>query len=135
MGDDRVSRFNPFMIRAVIGGAVCMLLMVSFAFASGASDKDRPAWWGRAQASALRDGYQLVDIEALRAIYASGKGFLILDVRPDYEYQKGHLPGAVQMEFGLGEKSRITKEKRIRFQNLLGPDKKRAIVIYCRNYQ
>jgi 3-mercaptopyruvate sulfurtransferase SseA len=99
-----------------------------------ASEK-RPVWWERAQAQASRDGYQLVTIPELSRLYGSKSEFVIVDVRPRYEFRAGHLPEALQIEFHLGERSRLGPDKRQEFERLLGPDKGREVIIYCRNYQ
>ena len=99
-----------------------------------ATASERPLWWERAEALSSRAGYTLIDIDELRALYASGKDFLLVDVRPAYEYKNGHLPKAVQLEFDLSEQSSLKPDKYQQFVELLGPNKNRAIVIYCRNY-
>jgi 3-mercaptopyruvate sulfurtransferase SseA len=102
--------------------------------ASSAQTGEKPGWWSRAQAQAVRDGYRLVDIDEIRVLYDSGKDFLILDVRPEYEYRDGHLPKAIPFEFDLGDRSNIGSVKREAFEKLLGHDKDRDIIIYCRSY-
>ena len=99
-----------------------------------ATASERPLWWERAKAVSSRAGYTLINIDELRALYESGKDFLLVDVRPAYEYRDGHLPKAVQLEFDLSEQSSLKPDKSQQCVELLGPDKNRAIVIYCRNY-
>jgi len=101
---------------------------------AGAAEADRPGWWDRASAQAGKDGYGLITTRELKALYDSGEEFLVLDVRPDYEYQADHLPGARNLEFHLGDRSRLGPTKREALLALLGPDKGRLIVIYCRSY-
>ena len=108
----------------------CVLMTVSPELLA----EEKPVWWQRAEALALRSGYRLITPEELKTFYATTRDFLILDVRTVYEYKAGHLPEAVHMEFGLSDRSQITTEKKERFVELLGPDKDRVIVIYCRNY-
>ena len=109
---------------------VCALVTISPVLSAG----DKPVWWDRAEKIALRSGYRLIMPDVLEALYDSEKDFLVLDVRTKYEYIAGHLPGAAHMEFGLSDRSQITAQKKKRFVELLGPDKNRFIVIYCRNY-
>ena len=96
--------------------------------------EEKPVWWERAEAVSSRAGYGLITIDELRALYDSGKDFLLVDVRPAYEYRDGHLPKALQLEFDLSDQSSIKPDKRQQFVKLLGANKNRAIVIYCRNY-
>jgi len=70
----------------------------------------------------------------LKAIYESGKEFTIIDVRPEYEYRDGHLPQAKGLEFDLGDKLELKPEKQEALIRLLGPDKQRLIVFYCRSF-
>ena len=96
---------------------------------------ETPAWLKQAADEAEKDGYALITPDELKVLYDSGRDFLIVDVRPDYEYKAGHLPDAVQIEFDLGERSNLNPVKRQQFEDILGPDKGREIIIYCRNYQ
>jgi predicted sulfurtransferase len=103
--------------------------------ATTAGAEERPLWWEQAEAEAKREGYLLITLEDLKTLYDSGKPLLVLDVRPDYEYERGHLPHAVNLEFHLGERLILDPVKRKHFQELLGPNKDRTIVIYCRNFR
>ena len=116
---------------------VLWFLMLFFFILLGQSfaGEKRPVWWDRAQTLASQDGYQLITIPEFRDFYDSQLDFVIVDVRPDYEYRAGHLPKALQIEFHLGERSRLTPPKKQQFENILGPDKDREVIIYCRNYQ
>ncbi|NIR14240.1 MAG: rhodanese-like domain-containing protein, partial [Desulfobacterales bacterium] len=69
------------------------------------------------------------------SLYQSGKDFKILDVRPDYEYERAHLPQAANLEFHLGERLTLDPAKRKEFEKLLGSNKDRTIVIYCRSFR
>ncbi len=94
-----------------------------------------PLWWEQAEAEAEREGYDLIALDDLQGLYDSDKDFLIVDVRPDYEYKSGHLPNAANIEFHLGERLALDDLKRKAFEDLLGPDKNRTIVIYCRSFR
>ena len=95
---------------------------------------ENPVWWERAESIARQEGYRLVTLEQLRSLYRSDKKFLIVDVRPDYQFRGGHLPRAVQLEFDPGDRYQLKPGKRNRFADLLGPDKSRKIIIYCQNH-
>lgn len=118
------------VISIAISLLVIFLLSVSLSIA-----EDQPIWWHQAEVEAEKEGYVLITLDELKSWYDAGKPFLILDVRPDYEYQRGHLPNAVNLEFDLGERLTLKPEKRKTFEELLGPDKDRTVVIYCRSFR
>jgi len=96
---------------------------------------ETPVWLKQAADDADKGGYALIRPDELKALYDSGKDFLIVDVRPDYEYKGGCLPKAANLEFDLGERLSIRPDKKKEFVRLLGPDKKRMIVLYCRSFR
>ena len=71
----------------------------------------------------------------LQDLIQSGKDFVLLDVRPDYEYKDGHIEGALNFEFHLGHRSGLEPKRAEALKTLLGPDKDRLIVAYCRNFR
>jgi rhodanese-related sulfurtransferase len=97
--------------------------------------KEMPLWWEQVEAEAKREGYDLITLDELESLYQSDKDFMVLDVRPDYEYNRAHLPKAANLEFHLGERLTLDPAKRKEFQELLGSDKDRTIVIYCRSFR
>lgn len=107
--------------------------ILAFSLLSQAAQAAQPSWWADAQADALRDGYVLVDDAGLEALRADGKA-LIVDVRPDYEFAMGHMPGAVNMEFHLGDEAEPAPERVRLLTELLGPDHGRTLVFYCRSF-
>jgi 3-mercaptopyruvate sulfurtransferase SseA len=111
------------VLLAVLGGA-------AFSHAVEA-----PVWWPDAEKEAGEYGYRLMTPEGLDQMIASGESILILDVRPRYEYETGHLPEAVCMEFDLGDRQRLKEEKKQRLMELIGPEKDRTVVIYCRSFR
>ncbi len=94
-----------------------------------------PVWWKQVSDEAETDGYSLVSINDLKKLYESKKPFLIIDTRTEYEYNEGYLPDAVTFEFNPGDKLQLKPEKKKAFLELLGPDKDRKIIIYCRSFR
>ncbi len=97
--------------------------------------KDNPVWWPSALAEAQKDGYTLTTPDETQSLIASGNNFFIVDVRPDYEFKAGHLPRAKNFEIDLGDRLELKPQKANGFKNVLGTDKNRLIVIYCRSFR
>lgn len=108
-----------------------LLSVASLSYPAAAAE--HPAWWADAQAEASREGYALADDAGIEALRAGGQA-LIVDVRPDYEFAMGHVPGAVNMEFDLGDERELSPERKRLLAALLGPVRDRAVVFYCRSF-
>jgi phage shock protein E len=102
---------------------------------SGTPADEQPVWWKQLADEAKKDGYGLVTMDDLKRLYDSKEHLLILDTRTDYEFKDGHLPDAVNLPFDLGDKLQLRPEKKKAFLKLLGPDKERKIIIYCRGFR
>ena len=113
---------------------VTLILVIGILAAAAADSRQQPAWLQQARGEAKRDGYELISAPELKALYESGKDFSIIDVRPEYEYRDGHLSHAKSLEFDLGDKLELKPEKQAALIHLLGPDKQRMIVFYCRSF-
>ena len=113
---------------------VILILAMGSPTAVAATIQDQPAWLQQAKDEAKQDGYELISTLELEALYESGKDFVIIDVRPEYEYRDGHLFNAKSLEFDLGDKLDLKPEKQAALISLLGPDKQRLIVFYCRSF-
>lgn len=100
-----------------------------------ALSQDRPPWWDQAQKSAKQDGYRIIGDQELWAALNQPGRMLLVDVRPDYEFKRGHIPGAVNLEFHLGHRSQLTPEMIKAFRALAGSDRDRRIIIYCRSFR
>ena len=96
---------------------------------------EQPSWWKQVANEAQRNGYSLVTLDDLKSLYESKASFMVVDTRTEYEYNDGHLPDAVNLEFDLGDKLQLKPQKKSAFIKLLGPDKNRKIIIYCRNFR
>ncbi len=96
----------------------------------------KPPWWDQAAAAAAEGGYRLIDYRGLRAALAKlGGDVLLIDVRPDYEFQRGHIPGAVNLEFHLGHRNRLPEPMARALRRLAGDDLSRPIIVYCRSFK
>ncbi len=84
-----------------------------------------------AQQAAL-DGYRLIGLAELKALLAKDPPPVLIDARPDYEYRQGRIPGSLNMPFEPGEAHSLAPAKRAALEHMLGPDRERPVVIYCR---
>ena len=121
-------------MRKTISLVSSVIFMVA-AFSSPAWCTETPSWWPQALQEAQKDGYVLTTPEETQSLYASGDDFLIVDVRPDYEYKSGHLPRSENFEIDLGDRLAMIPEKKAAFKKILGTEKDRLIVIYCRSFR
>lgn len=119
------------MLRALV---IAACLAVTLATAAPATAAD-PAWLVEAKAQAARDGYAIIDAATLVRLLEGPAPPLVLDVRPDYEWREGHIPGSLNLEFTPGEAMTIHPEKRAALSALLGPDRQRPIVVLCRDFR
>ena len=121
-------------IKRLLVYPVILILVMGTLTAAAPDSREQPAWLQQARDEAKQDGYELISAPELKALYESGKDFSIIDVRPEYEYRDGHLSNAGSLEFDLGDKLELKPEKQAALINLLGPDKQRTIVFYCRSF-
>ena len=67
--------------------------------------------------------YDQISGAEAKALMDSESGYIILDTREQYEYDEGHIPGAILIPYG---------EIADRAENEL-PDKDQLILVYCRS--
>jgi len=101
----------------------------------GRTEGNVPLWWPDTRKRAEAGGYELINFQELQALIKSKKKYVLLDVRPDYEYRDGHMPGAQNFEFHLGHRSGLEPERAEALKALLGKDRNRLLVTYCRNFR
>ena len=121
------------MKKTVITSSILILLL--FVVNGPSWSKEVPVWWPAALTEAQKDGYVLTTPEAIQDLNDTGKEFSIVDVRPDYEFNAGHLPGAKNFEIDLGDRLGLKPQKAEAFKKILGVDKDRLIVLYCRSFR
>ena len=67
--------------------------------------------------------YQQISGAEAKALMDSESGYIILDSREQYEYDEGHIPGAILIPYGeIADRA----EKEL-------PDKDQLILVYCRS--
>ena len=121
------------MKKTVIPSSILILLVL--VFVSPSWSKENPVWWPSALAEAQKDGYALTTPEEIQSLYASATNYIIVDVRPDYEFKTGHLPESKNFEIDLGDRLELKPQKADAYKRVLGADKNRVIVIYCRSFR
>lgn len=120
---------KPAKIIALTLLALC--LFPAFSIASSENE----VWWESAREEAEQEGYRLIDTRELAELLDSDSDAIIVDVRADYEFTAGHIPDAENMEFDLGDRMDLSREKRAAFEELVGSEKDRRLVIYCRSFR
>ena len=119
--------------KALIQSSILFLLVL--VITSQSWSNTTPVWWPSALDEAQKDGYTLTTPAEIQNLYASDTSYFIVDVRPDYEFKAGHLPGAKNFEIDLGDRFGLKPQKKEAFEKILGADKNRVIVIYCRSFR
>ncbi len=112
-----------------------LLIFVLWTGGKAAASEDIQLWWPEAGLLAEQNGYKLIRMAQLEILLASDEDTLLLDVRPDYEYQAGHIDKALNQEFHLGQRNALEPERLERLKRLAGEDRQRPIVVYCRNFR
>ena len=85
----------------------------------------------------IRGGYELISTAELLALVETGDNFVLVDAMPAAaSYQKGHIPGAVNLEFPLEAVESPSDfawsdSKKAGYEKLLGKDKDQLVVVYC----
>ncbi|NDV20470.1 rhodanese-like domain-containing protein [Pseudodesulfovibrio sp. JC047] len=112
-----------------------MLLAACVVWSVPVHADDNAVWWADAQAEAEQEGYALLATEELKALLESGANPLVIDARADYEFAAGHIPGAVNMAFDLGDRLELSQARRMEFEAVVGPIRDRLVVVYCRSFR
>lgn len=110
---------------------IALLLALVSGSAAVAADT---SWWADMQGEAQREGYKLLHDEPQQVPDTA----LIVDVRPAYEYEAGHIERAVNVEFPptdiAGDRA-LVQEASAAVEALVSGDHRRQIVIYCRSFR
>lgn len=78
-----------------------------------------------------KGGYGVVSTEELKQWIDGRRDMLVVDTMPAADYQRGHLPGAVNFEFPCPEPCELTARQQEEFAGKLGPRKDRTLVFTC----
>lgn len=123
-------RMAPCRAPLLVG---CLLLVLVVFHTAHASDKE--LWWQDAELAARQGHYGLVDIDEMRQLLNSDERPLMVDTRTDYEYRRGHIPWSRHLEFSVGDSFMLPEDKKKKLLDLLGPDKERVVIFYCRSFR
>lgn len=116
---------------------LCLSVLAALCWVSvGLADQEADSpLYGQARLAAERDGYRLITTAGLRELLRADPDVLLLDVRFAYEYAAGHMPGAVSLPVDLSDRRDLSPARRQTFEAVLGPDKDRVVVAYCRGFR
>jgi 3-mercaptopyruvate sulfurtransferase SseA len=108
--------------------AVTILALSRPAFAAADLQTQKLA---QVQEEARRGNYQLISPETIRDRFVKESGSLFLvDTRQDWEYQREHIQGSVNLPVTPGWWTQYSPWTRAEMKKFLGPDKKRQVVFY-----
>lgn len=113
---------------------ILLLASAMFCMTVMADVRESGTWWENAKKAADHDGYRVISLVEAKKRMKLSSDIRIIDVRPDYEFDTGHLPGAVNFEIDLGDRMVMSTKRRKAFSQVLGADKGRPIILYCRSY-
>ena len=109
------------------------LLVSLFAFsglANGTIDSQVQAV-AQVQAEAKRGNYRLIAPETIKTQFLKNGGSLFLvDTRQEWEYQREHIKGAVNLPVTPNWWTQYSPWSRSKMKKILGPDKKRHVGFY-----
>ena len=108
---------NNFKVLGIVS-----ILILSLGFIAGCSSKNKVS--NTIQQSEETKGYENIDGKQTEKLLNSDKDVLIIDVRSEYEYEKGHLLNAINLPYHDDFKSEL---------NEIIDYKDKIILVYCRS--
>lgn len=108
---------NNFKILGIVS-----ILILSLGFIAGCSSKNKVS--NTIQQSEETKGYENIDGKQTEKLLNSDKDVLIIDVRSEYEYEKGHLLNAINLPYDDDFKSEL---------NEIIDYKDKTVLVYCRS--
>lgn len=118
----------------MISTALAVILLCLPALSTASVEENSPLYV-QAQRSADKDGYRLITTSGLKELLERNPEILLVDVRFSYEFASGHMPEAVSLPVDLRDRGDLPMERRQVMLDVLGPDKTRPIVLYCRDFR
>lgn len=110
--------------------ALLILFTVGALWFTNRAVTPRQATWDDVLAEGQAGGYRIITTDELARRYHQEAGSLLLvDTRQEWEYQAGHLKGA--LNFPMEPTGWSEWRKASALEQFLGPDKNRALVFYC----
>ena len=109
---------NNFKVLGIVS-----ILILSLGFIAGCSSKNKVN--NTIQQSEETKGYENIDGKQTEKLLNSDKDVLIIDVRSEYEYEKGHLLNAINLQYDDDDfKSEL---------NEIIDYKDKTVLVYCRS--
>ena len=108
---------NNFKVLGIVS-----ILILSLGFIAGCSSKNKVS--KTIQQSEETKGYENIDGKQTEKLLNSDKDVLIIDVRSEYEYEKGHLLNAINLPYDDDFKSEL---------NEITDYKDKTVLVYCRS--
>ena len=108
---------NNFKVLGIVS-----ILILSLGFIAGCSSKNKVS--NTIQQSEETKGYENIDGKQTEKLLNSDKDVLIIDVRSEYEYEKGHLLNAINLLYDDDFKSEL---------NEIIDYKDKTVLVYCRS--
>ena len=108
---------NNFKVLGIVS-----ILILSLGFLAGCSSKNKVS--NTIQQSEETKGYENIDGKQTEKLLNSDKDVLIIDVRSEYEYEKGHLLNAINLPYDDDFKSEL---------NEIIDYKDKIVLVYCRS--
>ena len=93
---------NNFKVLGIVS-----ILILSLGFIAGCSSKNKVS--NTIQQSEETKGYENIDGKQTEKLLNSDKDVLIIDVRSEYEYEKGHLLNAINLPYDDDFKSELNE--------------------------
>lgn len=108
---------NNFKVLGIVS-----ILILSLGFIAGCSSKNKVS--NTIQQSEETKGYENIDGKQTEKLLNSDKDVLIIDVRSEYEYEKGHLLNAINLPYDDDFKSELSE---------IADYKDKSVLVYCKS--
>lgn len=86
----------------------------------------------------IQGGYKLITMEKVKEMIDAGEDFILVDAHPQWEFEKGYIPGARHFGFMSNRVGKWEEDVDMAgsptqddYRKVLGPDLNKKIVIYC----